>query len=705
MKKIPAFFVPLLFLAVGFLIYSNSFNSPFRFDDHVFLEDRMDVRDPGRIWRDGETFRKIPFLTFSFNYLWTGVDVWSWHLVNILFHVAAAFMVATLSRMMWRSKAMAGHPWSAHAEWLSVVSGLVFLCHPVATSAVTYIYQRLIVMATLFHLLTLYCYARARLGQKPAWFLPAAAFAVLAFFTKQINFTLPLTLLLFEITFCSVSFKKFISYSRWLLPLLFALAFFYLKPFRVNVLDFNLDTLRQLYPENMNSHVTWGQWIPTQLNVIRTYWRLLVFPMNQMLDYDYPIASGFGETSVWLSAGLQAALLIAAILFWKRRRLVSFGVLFMAAVFSLEFVAVRDTIFEHRLYLPMAGFAFLLPTAMGTLITDFRKCVGLLLAILCALSLATFARNAVWADEERFWKENIRLAPNIGRPYYSLGAYYAMRGEHEKALPYHQKALEIWPGYADAWSNLGKSLEHVGRMPEAILYYKKAIDIAPQLPAGLNNYGSALVRAGRYDEAREAYLKAIMFRPDNYESMNNMGSSYARQGRYDEAMEWYQKSIKANPLYADAHNNIGSILGNRKDYAGAERAYREASRLDPKRPEPHNNLALLYLWQGRYEDALQEYQIVLKISSAPSETYNNIGAILARLGRYEEAEKHLRKALALKKNYTDAFLSLSNIYLRQNRFDKARQILEEALRSNPNEALLLDNLRLVQEKEDSVDKK
>ena len=91
------YFTLLLFFAVGFLIYSNSFQAPFQFDDHVFIADRMDIRDLGRIWNGGDIFRKIPYLSFALNYRWTGLSVWSWHLVNLLLHIALSLTVYGIS--------------------------------------------------------------------------------------------------------------------------------------------------------------------------------------------------------------------------------------------------------------------------------------------------------------------------------------------------------------------------------------------------------------------------------------------------------------------------------------------------------------------------------------------------------------------------------------------------------------------------------
>lgn len=695
MKRLASnwFWVVIVFGAVGFLIYANALNASFRFDDFIFIADKMQVREVGRIWREGDLFRKIPYLTFALNYQWTGLKVWSWHLVNVVLHVAVSLTVYGLAAVLWRSRALSAHPLRTHARSFALASGLIFLCHPLATSAVTYIYQRIMVIAALFHLLALYTYLKARVDRRPLWYLGTVVFTGLACFSKQVNMTLPLTLLLCEVAFGSKSILDFFRRNWAVILAAVGLALYYLSVLQIDLLHLNLDALRKYYPRNVNSDVSWSQWIPTQINVARTYLRLFVFPINQMIDYDYPLAGSLFEKSVLFSAALWAGLFAAAAACWKRQRMISFGILFVAAALTIEFAAIRDVIFEHRAYLPLAGFAFAVPQAIGFLSGDAKRCRITLAAIVAALGIAAVARNAVWADEELFWKEGIRLAPHKGRPYYSLGVYHALRGEHDTAIVQYRKALQIWPNYADAISNLGKSLEHVGNMPEAIHYYRRALEIDPTLPEALNNYGSALVRERRYAEARLAYEEAIRRKPDNFEAMNNMGSSYAQETNYDEALRWYARAIRANPLYADSYNNVGSIHSLRENYPEAEKYFKEAIRLKPESFEARNNLAIQFVWQKRYEDARAVYTEVLRLRPDYPEANNNMGSLLAWEGKLAEAVAYYRKAIQSKPDFADAMVNLANAYSRLGQKSEAERWLQSALALRPGDEKIVKRLQ------------
>lgn len=670
-------FAPLLFTLLGFLIYSNTFGVSPRFDDSIFIFDKILVRDISRIWTGGDLFRKIPYLTFAFNYWWTGQEVWSWHLVNLICHIVTTCVVYGIARAVWRSPIMQKSPLAAHAEWLSLMTGLVFLCHPIQTSAVTYIYQRMIVIATFFHALAIYGYLKARIDGRRRYWLIAVGASVLAVFTKQVNMTLPLTLLLTEVAFCAPTVRAFLKNSLRFVPLAAIPIAGYGWAMKIDFLHLSLDTVRKFYPLNINSQLGWHEWVLTQINVMRTYLRLMVFPMNQTLDYDYPVYQSWTEPGVILSLVVIGAVFLLAAACWRNYRAVSWAVFFMASVLLLEFFAIRDIIFEHRLYLPMLGFAIGAPSLVAAAIHDAKRLKIFSIVLIAALSVAAFARNAVWADEEKFWLEGIRRAPQKGRPYYSLGVYYAFHGDYAKAVPLYQRAIQIWPNYADAYCNLGKSLEELGQMDQAIFYYAKALQLDPTMPEALNNFGSALVRAGRQKEARGVYEEAMRRKPDNYEAMSNMGSTYAQLGEFEEAEKWYRKSIETNPLHAPAWSNLSPILVRKNDLEGAEKICLEAIRLDPNYFDARYNLALIYIWKQDWANAEEQFAQTVRIRPRFAEGYNNLGTLQATRKEFGRAEQNFRKAIQIQPNYKDAYVNLVNNLRSQGRQTEAMELLKE----------------------------
>ena len=65
-----------------------------------------------------------------------------------------------------------------------------------------------------------------------------------------------------------------------------------------------------------------------------------------------------------------------------------------------------------------------------------------------------------------------------------------------------RKAVEMRPGFAEAWNELGYAHRNQGRYDESIRAYDEALRLRPRYPEALEYLGEAYVKMGRPDEAR-----------------------------------------------------------------------------------------------------------------------------------------------------------------------------------------------------------
>jgi protein O-mannosyl-transferase len=85
--------------------------------------------------------------------------------VNLGIHIVNALLVYALLLLTFKTPAMRqfADPDSRTPLFIALFSALLFVSHPLQTQAVTYIVQRLTSLATLFYLLSLLMYIKARL--------------------------------------------------------------------------------------------------------------------------------------------------------------------------------------------------------------------------------------------------------------------------------------------------------------------------------------------------------------------------------------------------------------------------------------------------------------------------------------------------------------------------------------------------------------
>lgn len=187
LSSIKQILVILLFFILGFLIYSNTYESPFYFDglkrikNNPYLRlSELDFKNikEASFNRHSSSRRPVANLSFAFNYYFHGYRLAGYHAVNIIVHILSGiflhlFLKFTISisaccpeyernpdaKVSWNlEKDQSSNYFSA----LAFSSALIWLVHPVHTQSITYIVQRMNSMAAMFFILSFYLYIRGR---------------------------------------------------------------------------------------------------------------------------------------------------------------------------------------------------------------------------------------------------------------------------------------------------------------------------------------------------------------------------------------------------------------------------------------------------------------------------------------------------------------------------------------------------------------
>jgi Tfp pilus assembly protein PilF len=602
-------FLALLVLALA--AYANSFSGDFVFDDVGGVRDKALIRnlgallgDPATILREG---RWVGYLTFALNRRFIGVEATGYHFVNFIIHVVNTLLVYALVRETFATPRVRT---SAIAQWapaIAFVAAALFVSHPLQTQAVTYIVQRFTSLATLFYLLAVVQYARWRMrrdrGGAPAartlasWVGILAA-AVLAMTTKQIAFTLPFALAVYELIFFDA---PVLQRAKYLAPVLATLPIIPLRlvgigtPFR-DVVSAAGEATR------VQTALPRTDYLATQLPVIATYLRLLVLPVGQNIDHDVPIQHSF-FSPLALGCGLLLVGLVALAVYLLRRtsgtsrpidpawRIVAFGILWFFLALSVEssVIPIVDVMFEHRVYLPSAGLFVGIATGCALLARRpmwtprVFVTAGALLSVV--LAGATLARNRVWANELTLWSDAVSKSPAKARPYQNLGIALVAAGRGPEAQEAFATANRADPGNADILANMGALLRDVGRYDEAAEWLRAAIRARPDHADAYYNLGSTFLTTGSYSEAAELLAQAITHRPDFPAAYGNYAAAMNHLGRPQETIARLESVAPSLADNANARFNLGVAYAMVANYPAAQREIEALQRLAPERAQ------------------------------------------------------------------------------------------------------------------------
>lgn len=174
--------------------------------------------------------------------------------------------------------------------------------------------------------------------------------------------------------------------------------------------------------------------------------------------------------------------------------------------------------------------------------------------LLLACALLTYARNAVWSDELSLWGDVVLKSPNGARGNANCGKAYGARGEHEKAVAHHSRAIAFTRNQSelvDEYFNRGNGYFHLGRFEKAIEDYSESISVHERdfredasLATAYYNRGTAYSRLGLTDSAIEDYSRAIAVDPGYREAYVGRGYAFSQKGLPDKAAEDLRTSLE-----------------------------------------------------------------------------------------------------------------------------------------------------------------
>lgn len=601
--------VPAILLA-SLLAYANSFHGELVFDDWSSIRDNPHVRDLRSYLPGGEGYRSQPNrwignLSFALNYALGGLDVTGYHVVNLAIHAVNGLLVFALVVLTFRTARLARSALADSAGAVALAAALLFTTHPLQAQAVTYIVQRLASLATLFYLLTVVLYARWRLAgdARPAWrrllgYLPVLAAAVLAMRTKETSFTLPFAVAAWELVFLEGGTRRRLAY---LLPIMAAAL---LIPLTLIGTGRPMAEVLSVAERVTRIETEMSRWdyLVTQFAVIVTYLRLLVLPVGQNLDHDYPLYRSLLEPKVLGSLAMIVALVLVAAQLLRRTsvgaarpldpaaRLVSFGIVWFFLGLSVEcsVIPIVDLVYEHRVYLPSVGF-FVAVAAGGALLarryapSPGRPVLSAAAALSAVLAAATFQRNRVWASPLTLWSDAVEKSPRKTRPHSNLGLALIAAGRREEALPHLRAVVQINPNHVSGYNNLAVLLGDMGRTGEAVHWLEVARGLKPDHAETYYNLGRIRLEEGRLVEAAELLRKAIALDPGYVNAYANLGGALNQLGRPAETVQLLAGKDALLRGSVEACFNLGVAYVLLGDGPGAEQALSSLTRLAPDR--------------------------------------------------------------------------------------------------------------------------
>lgn len=599
-------------VAACLLVYANSLDNSFHYDDEHSIQKNIHIRDLGNFTRfftdpstfsvdhDKGMFRPLLLVSYALNYAYGEYDVASYHVVNLGLHAAIACLLWALIVALGAGRQTA------------LVAGLLFALHPLGSEPVNYISSRSESIAALFYVGALLAFVAKGAHETNRYRIVSWLCLVAGLLSKSSAITLPVVLLLYDLVFL----------SDFNLPRL-------LRTFARRHLGYWLIALTYIAIITANSFLTnslsrrvrgMDEQLLTQSKALAYYAKLLIWPHGLNVEHQFGVSSTV-ETAVVVA--LLLLLSSAILLVWAFRRrwrgtffLITWAFISLAPVVIMPLNVLVN---ERRLYIPAVAFCAGLALVLHSRYLR-RYATALSAVVLFLYAGLTWQRNEVWHDNFSLWSDAVAKAPHMPRVHLYMGNT-------------HKDAAMLLPA---------ENPETAAHWEQARFYFRRAIELEPGRGdlalRALNNLGAVSFVLRDIDAAEKAYRRAVELNPDYADALVNLGTIYHERGRVErdpalsqalltEAVEFYRRALRLLPNHADAWANMGLAYFDMSDFERAVQSYDKAYFLNP------NNSRLL-------------------------NNYGNYYATLAQRTRGEERRTHLGKA----RQYYQRALRLSPSY-------------------------------------------
>jgi hypothetical protein len=448
-------------LAATALLYFPGLSGPLLFDDYNSLKPLgnwgvIDSVEKLSLFLSsgltGPTGRPVTLFTFFLNSNTWPVDTSVFILTNIVIHILNGVLLFFLIRKLTPPCDGKRSAWWCSPEFLVAT---LWVLHPLHTSSVLYIVQRMTLLSATFSLLTILIYLEARnallLQQNKkalATLLGVCMAAVLALFSKENAVVLPIQILILEVYLLTLAPRstKLHGALVWfvVVPASIIVLSYPLKAFLVHVIDYLSTGQEKTYGRDF----TMFERIWTQQRVVGDYIISLVLPKMQTsgVFYDnYPISRNLFEplaTLFWLV--FHISLVAFAAVYRKRLPWMFFGVFWFygSHVIESSFVML-ELKFEHRNYLPSVGIIFIL-TNLILLIKKSLIRNSLVFIVIAIYSCFLFMSASLWGRPLQAASVWVEENPGSSRANEHAAHMALIYGEDDaRAMAFSRRAIEL----------------------------------------------------------------------------------------------------------------------------------------------------------------------------------------------------------------------------------------------------------------------
>lgn len=259
--------------------------------------------------------------------------------------------------------------------------------------------------------------------------------------------------------------------------------------------------------------------------------------------------------------------------------------------------------------------------------------------------------NAEYSKAQKLFNEARMVEPwqLVGMDFYST-VLWQLQEDHDLSHLAHE-LLELDRNAPEPWCAVGNCFSLHGEHEIAVRYFQRAIQVCPTSVYAFTLLGHELSTLEEFDRAVNAFRHALRLDPRHYNALFGMSNVYYKQEKFELAETHLTRAVALFPHSHLLLTNLGALrgrLGHLDDGPDSALALvTKACKLQPNNPLARYHRSSILFHLGRYPEVLAELQKLLVLTPREAMVYLMIGHTYKKMGNTPQAMIHYSWAMGL----------------------------------------------------------
>lgn len=275
-----------------------------------------------------------------------------------------------------------------------------------------------------------------------------------------------------------------------------------------------------------------------------------------------------------------------------------------------------------------------------------------------------------YQEAEKFFAEALRIEPHRleGIEYYSSCLWH-LKKQVELCTLAHD-ALDKSRFAPEAWIAVGNCFSLQKEHENALKFFNRAIQLNPQNAYAHSLCGHEYVYNEDFQNARKYFEISLTFDIRHYNAWWGLGNINFKQEKYEKAVENFQRAITINANCPILYSYLGMTLASMRRFSEALKHFDNAELLDPNNVLNRFQKASVLVQLEKYDDSLRELEKLKLMMPKEAPIPILMGKIYKKLNKVEKALHYFTLALDLEPKDNQRIKSLIDSLQNNNEFNE-----------------------------------